>query len=84
MALPPTRTELDRFVQVSQQEQAEALAFMAASLQAPLPQVWRSDPVDGPRLLPCPSNTAIVDFWARPKPAALALRKVFRGEEDLP
>jgi len=27
---------------------------------------------------PCMANTAIVDFWGRPKPAALAIGEVFR------
>ncbi len=78
------RAELDRFVQVSQQEQAEALAYMAQACKRRFPRCGGVILWMGHDCYPCPSNTAIVDFWARPKPAALALRKVFRGEEDLP
>jgi len=34
----------------------------------------------GHDIYPCSSNTAVVDFDGRPKPAVAALRVVFRGE----
>jgi hypothetical protein len=31
---------------------------------------------------PCPSNTAVLDFYGRPKPAAEALRRIFLTTPD--
>jgi beta-mannosidase len=72
--------ELRRYVAVSQAEQAEALSYMAAALKKRFPRcggviIWM-----GHDLFPCLANTAIVDYNGDPKPAALALKKVFRGE----
>jgi beta-mannosidase len=70
---------LDEYVTWSQQRQAEALAIAAESSKKRFPRcggflLWM-----GHDCYPCPINTAIIDYWGRPKPAALALAKVFKS-----
>ena len=55
------REELARYVAVSQEEQAWALAYMAAgwpqgTAAASLPTLWRSDHLDGARPVPLPGK----------------------------
>jgi beta-mannosidase len=69
--------DLEEYVAWSQARQAEALHVAAASCKARFPRcggllIWM-----GHDSFPCAANTSIVDFWGRPKPAALALRGVF-------
>ncbi len=71
---------LDAYVAWSQQRQADALAYAAAACKRRFPRcggfiIWM-----GHDCYPCPANTSIVDFLGRPKPAALAVAEVFRGE----
>jgi len=73
------REELARFVEVTQQEQAEALSYMVASCKQRFPCCGGVILWMGHDCYPCPTNTAIVDFDGQPKPAAIALKKVFRG-----
>jgi beta-mannosidase len=73
------REELERFVAVSQEEQARALAYMAASCKRRFPRCGGVILWMGHDIYPCSSNTAIVDFDGKPKPAAQALKAVFRG-----
>lgn len=68
---------LDEYVAWSQERQARALAIAAGACKERFPAcggflVWM-----GHDSFPCTANTAIVDFHGRPKPAALALKKVF-------
>jgi beta-mannosidase len=72
-------SDLAEFVAWSQARQAEALAIAAAACKARFPRcggflVWM-----GHDSFPCTANTAVVDFEGRAKPAAVALRKAFRG-----
>lgn len=72
---------LEEYVAWSQGRQAEALATAARACRSRFPKcggfiVWM-----GHDSFPCTANTAIVDFHGRPKPAALALKKIFLGEE---
>jgi beta-mannosidase len=69
--------DLEEYVAWSQARQAEALRVAAESCKARFPRcggllIWM-----GHDSFPCAANTSIVDFWGRPKPAALALRGVF-------
>ncbi len=75
---------LEEYVGWSQKRQAEALALAAQSCKDRFPAmggilIWM-----GHDSFPCTANTAIVDFHGRPKPAALALRDVFRRRPAVP
>lgn len=68
---------LEAYVEWSQKRQAEALSIAARCSRNRFPRcggfiVWM-----GHDSFPCMTNTAIVDFYGRPKPAALALKEVF-------
>lgn len=68
---------LAEYVSWSQARQASALAAAAEACKRRFPAcggllIWM-----GHDSFPCASNTSIVDFWGRPKPAALALRAIF-------
>ncbi|HLJ69144.1 MAG TPA: glycoside hydrolase family 2 TIM barrel-domain containing protein, partial [Chloroflexota bacterium] len=76
--------ELAEYVDWSQERQARALAIAASACRRRFPGcggiiVWM-----GHDCFPCTANTAIVDFQGRPKPAAGALRAVFRGPDRPP
>lgn len=63
----------------SQERQADLLGIAAQASKDRFPEcagffVWM-----GHDSFPCPVSLAIVDFWGRPKPAALALGAIFRG-----
>jgi len=69
---------LEEYVAWSQERQAVSLATAARACKRRFPRcggflVWM-----GHDSFPCTANTAIIDFWGRPKPAALALAKIFR------
>ena len=71
---------LEEFVAWSQARQAEALVIAARACKDRFPRcggfiIWM-----GHDSFPCTANTAIVDFDGEPKPAALALREVFRKQ----
>ena len=71
--------DLEEFVDWSQQRQAVALEIAARACRDRFPRmggilIWM-----GHDSFPCTANTAILDFHGRPKPAALALAKVFCG-----
>lgn len=68
---------LARYVELTQAEQAEALAFAASACKARFPRcggflVWH-----GHDCFPCPINNSLIDFERRPKPVFAALRTVF-------
>lgn len=70
--------DLAEYVRWGQQRQAEALSFAANVSKNRFPHcggfiVWM-----GHDSFPCMANTAIIDFEGNPKPAALALKKIFR------
>jgi len=68
---------LEEYVEWSQSRQAEGLAFAARVCKDRFPKcggfiVWM-----GHDSYPCTSNTSVIDFDGKPKPAALALKEVF-------
>ena len=79
--LPPDKA-LEAYAEQTQREQAEGLSIAAHACKARFPRcggfiVWM-----GHDCFPCPSNTSVIDFARKPKPAWRALKKVFaaRGE----
>ena len=69
---------LAEFTKWSQERQAINLSYAAKVCKARFPGcggflLWGSHDT-----WPQPANTTIIDFWARPKPAALALKEVWR------
>jgi beta-mannosidase len=72
--------DLEEYVDWSQKRQALFLARAASACKGRFPRcggfiVWM-----GHDCFPCTANTAILDLYGRPKPAALALAAVFRGK----
>jgi len=72
--------DMARYVEVSQREQAEALSYLVASAKGRFPacggvMIWM-----GHDCFPCLANTSIVDYWARPKPALEAIKRVLLGD----
>lgn len=70
---------LAAYVEQTQREQAEALAFAARRHKERFPAcggfiIWH-----GHDCWPCPINNSLIDVEGRPKPVCEALRKVFRG-----
>ena len=68
------------FVRLSQERQAEFLAYAIRSCKHRFPEctgfmIWM-----GHDCFPTPNNTSIIDFDLEPKPAFYALKKVFREE----
>jgi beta-mannosidase len=71
---------LEEYVQWSQQNQAHALALGMAACKARFPRcggvlLWGSHDT-----FPVPANTTIIDFDGRPKPAAFALKEIWRRQ----
>ena len=69
---------LEEYVDWSQRRQAEMLYYIAAACKRRFPAcagiiIWM-----GHDSFPCAANTSILDFHGEYKPAALALRRVFR------
>lgn len=74
--------DLNEYVAWSQRHQAETLALAVQSCKGRFPRcggvlLWGSHDT-----FPIPTNASIVDFHAEPKPAALALKKVWRSDGD--
>ncbi len=73
--------DMAEYVAWSQARQANALAIAAAACKKRFPKcggilIWM-----GHDSFPCTANTSILDFHGRPKPAALALAKVFHSPQ---
>lgn len=71
---------LEEYVEWSQARQAKALTIAVKACKDRFPRcggilLWM-----GHDCFPCEANTSIIDFEGNPKPAALALRKIWRGE----
>lgn len=69
---------LEEYVAWSQKRQATALTIAAKASKKRFPEcggfiVWM-----GHDCFPCTCNTSIIDFEGNPKPAALALKEIFR------
>jgi beta-mannosidase len=71
--------DLEEYVVWSQNRQAEALRIAVDAEKRRFPAVGGVIIWMGHDSFPCASNTSIVDFWGRPKPAALALSKVWKS-----
>jgi beta-mannosidase len=69
---------LDDFVAWSQARQAAALALAVRSCKARFPGIGGIILWMGHDAFPCTANTSIIDFWGRPKPAALAVGEIWR------
>lgn len=70
---------LEEYVTWSQERQKKALSIAASACKGRFPRcggfiVWM-----GHDCFPCTANTAIIDFEGNPKPAALALKEIWRG-----
>jgi beta-mannosidase len=70
--------DLEEFVVWSQARQSEALAIVARTLKSRFPRCGGVIFWMGHDSFPCTANTSVIDFEGNPKPAALALRAVFR------
>jgi len=71
--------DLEEYVEWSQERQKNALYIAVKSCKERFPKcggilIWM-----GHDCFPCTANTAIIDFEGNPKPAALALKKIWRG-----
>ncbi len=72
--------DLEEYVAWSQERQKKALTIAVKACKDRFPRcggilLWM-----GHDCFPCAANTSIIDFEGNPKPAALALRKIWRGE----
>jgi beta-mannosidase len=68
---------LEEYVAWSQERQAQALTIVASALKRKFPRVGGVIFWMGHDCFPCTANTSIVDYYGRPKPAALALKEIF-------
>jgi beta-mannosidase len=73
---PPASAE--EYVAWSQERQAQLLTIAVGACKARFPRCGGVILWCGHDSFPCPTNTSIVDFHGEPKPAALALAKVYR------
>jgi beta-mannosidase len=74
-----TPTSLEEYAAWSQDRQTRALVTAVKSCKDRFPRcggvlLWM-----GHDTFPCPTNTAIIDFEGKPKPAALALKEIWRN-----
>lgn len=72
--------DLEEYVAWSQERQRSALGIAARSARSRFPRcggflLWM-----GHDCFPCTANTSIIDFEGNPKPAAIELGSIFRGE----
>ncbi len=68
---------LEEYVTWSQERQAQALSIVAHELKAKFPRCGGVIFWMGHDSFPCTANTSILDYAGEPKPAALALAKIF-------
>ncbi|MBN1349453.1 hypothetical protein JXJ21_08600 [candidate division KSB1 bacterium] len=71
--------DLEEYVAWAQQRQARALSYAAECCKKRFPAcggfiIWM-----GHDCFPCTANTSVIDFEGNPKPAALALAKIFKS-----
>ena len=76
----PAVEALAAYVDYTRREQADGLAIAARACKERFPRcggfiVWM-----GHDCFPCPSNTSVIDFAGKPKPAWAALREVFQSD----
>jgi beta-mannosidase len=71
--------DLEEYVAWSQARQAKALSIAVKACKDRFPRCGGVLLWTGHDCFPCETNTSIVDFDGNPKPAALALKKIWRG-----
>jgi beta-mannosidase len=71
---------LEEYVDWSQARQAAALTVAVRAAKARFPGIGGMIFWMGHDAFPCTANTSLIDFEGRPKPAALAVAKIWRGE----
>lgn len=71
---------LEEYVTWSQARQSTILSLAVGSCKARFPGIGGVILWMGHDCFPCATNTSIIDFWGRPKPAALAVAKIFRDQ----
>ncbi len=69
---------LEEYVEWSQNRQAEALSIVVGCCKERFPKCGGVILWMGHDCFPCPANTSVVDFNGDPKPAAIAISKIFR------
>jgi beta-mannosidase len=69
---------LEEYVDWSQERQAKALSISVGSCKRRFPKCGGVILWMGHDCYPCAANTAIIDFNGNPKPAALALKEIWR------
>jgi beta-mannosidase len=69
---------LEEYVASSQARQAKALALAVGACKGRFPRCGGILLWCGHDCFPCSANTSIIDFHGEPKPAALALREIWR------
>jgi len=74
------RPELERWVALTQELQAEAMAYVAASCKRRFPRCGGVIFWMGHDCYVCPANNSVIEYDGAPKPAVAALKRVFRGE----
>ena len=70
---------LEEYVAWSQKRQVEALVIAVGVCKARFPKCGGILLWCGHDCFPCPANTSILDFHGEPKPAALALKEIWRN-----
>jgi beta-mannosidase len=74
--------DVEEYVDWSQARQAEALGIAVGASKARFPRMGGILLWCGHDCHPCPANTSIIDFEGKPKPAALALKEIWRARSD--
>ncbi len=69
--------DLSEWITWSQQLQRDLMQHAALTSKKRFPGIGGFIVWMGHDTFPCPANTAILDFYGRPKPAAVALREIF-------
>ncbi|MHB0998837.1 MAG: glycoside hydrolase family 2 protein [Armatimonadota bacterium] len=69
---------LEEYVAWSQNRQAEALTIVVKACKDRFPKCGGVILWMGHDCFPCPANTSVVDFNGDPKPAAIAISKIFK------
>lgn len=71
---------LEEYVAWSQGRQAKALVTLVSACKARFPRCGGVLLWCGHDCFPCPANTSILDYDLNPKPAAMALQRIWLGE----
>lgn len=77
---PPST--LEEYVDWSQRRQAEALEIAVGACKKRFPRCGGILLWCGHEAFPCPTNTSILDYHGEPKPAAVALRKIWKAARE--